>query len=207
MAAAAVVVPAVAVLTAGAGARPRPDQTPRDAPCCAKIVSSAQSVPTAGHYVVIEPPEKASFAVSRRAASRAHRPTLPAGVAPERGLQIETVLVARAISATFPEIHDIGGVRSDALRWHPDGLAIDVMIPHYGTAAGRALGDRIVAFALANADRFALNHVIWRQVFYPPHGRPHRMADRGSDNANHYNHVHIATNGGGYPTGSEIYFG
>ncbi len=31
------------------------------------------------------------------------------------------------------------------------------------------------------------------------------MADRGSATANHYDHVHIATDGGGFPTGSETY--
>ena len=33
------------------------------------------------------------------------------------------------------------------------------------------------------------------------------MSNMGSDDANHYTHVHIATNGGGYPTGLESYFG
>lgn len=55
--------------------------------------------------------------------------------------------------------------------------------------------------------RFDLNHVIWRQVFYPRDGSPHLMADLGDDNSNHYTHVHIATNGDGYPTGQELYLG
>jgi hypothetical protein len=145
--------------------------------------------------------------VTERAASRAVRRVLPAGVAPEDGLQVKTIWVARAVSAMFPEIRDIGGVRPDALRWHPNGLAIDVMIPDWNSPAGRQLGDRIVAFALANTDRFDIEHVIWRQVYYPPTGGPHVMSNMGSDNANHYTHVHIATKGGGYPTGSETYFG
>lgn len=130
---------------------------------------------------------------------------LPAGVAPEKGLQIRTILAARAISAAFPEIHNIGGVRADALRWHPNGLAIDVMIPNYASAQGKALGDRIMKFAFANADRFALEHVIWQQTYYGRDGVGHRMANLGNDDANHYTHVHIATVGGGYPTGTEIY--
>ncbi len=131
---------------------------------------------------------------------------LPVGVAPERGLQVKTILAARAVSAAFREIRNIGGVRPDALRWHPNGLAIDVMIPNYQTPQGKALGDRIVVFAFANADRFDLSHVIWRQVYRPAHGPAKRMGNLGSDDANHYTHVHIATNGGGYPTGSETYF-
>jgi hypothetical protein len=32
------------------------------------------------------------------------------------------------------------------------------------------------------------------------------MSDRGGVTANHFDHVHIATNGGGYPTGNETYY-
>ena len=35
------------------------------------------------------------------------------------GLQVKTILAARTISAVFPEIKNIGGVRPDALPWHP----------------------------------------------------------------------------------------
>jgi hypothetical protein len=138
-------------------------------------------------------------------AQRDVRQPLPAGVAPEKGLQVKTILAARAVSAMFPEILTIGGVRSDSLKWHPHGLAIDVMIPDYSTAHGKELGDRVVAYTLANADRFGVNHVIWRQVSYSHNGSSKPMRDRGSDTANHYDHVHIATDGGGFPTGSETF--
>jgi hypothetical protein len=131
---------------------------------------------------------------------------LRVGVGSERGLQVKTILAARAISARFPEIREIGGVRQDSMHWHPEGLAIDVIIPDYRTAAGRALGDRIVGFVFENAQRFRLVHVIWRQVYIPTGAAPRPMADLGSDDANHYTHVHIATEGGGYPTGGERYF-
>ncbi|KAA8969618.1 hypothetical protein [Mycobacterium sp.] len=123
---------------------------------------------------------------------------LPAGVAPERGLQVKTILAARSISAAFPEIHQIGGVRPDALKWHPNGLALDVMIPDPGTAAGIALGDHVVAFALENAQRFGVQDVIWRGTYYTPNGPQGR-------GYGHYDHVHITTTGGGYPTGREVY--
>ena len=132
-------------------------------------------------------------------------PMLLPGVGSERGLQVKTILAERAISARFPEIAHIGGVRPDSMRWHPQGLAIDVIIPDYRTPAGRALGDRIAAFAFENADRFGLVHVIWQQTYYPIGGKAHRMANLGSDDANHYTHVHIATDGGGYPNGRETY--
>ena len=77
---------------------------------------------------------------------------LPVGVAPEQGLQVRTILAARSISAVFPEIDYIGGVRPDSLRWHPHGLALDVIIPNPGAAEGIALGNEIVAYVLKNAD-------------------------------------------------------
>lgn len=140
-----------------------------------------------------------------KAAPRPVSRVLPVGVAPEKGLQVDTILAARAVSRMFPEILKIGGVRPDSMRWHPNGLAIDVMIPNYRTPEGKALGDHIVAFALQNAERFGLNHVLWRQTSYGPKRGPRPMGNRGSDTANHYDHVHIATNGGGYPTGNEKY--
>ncbi len=131
---------------------------------------------------------------------------LPAGVAPESGLQVRTIWVARAISVLFPEITTIGGYRQDPLKWHPNGLAIDVMIPNFHSAQGIALGNQIAGMALANAKQWGVLHVIWRQGFYPGVGAPSWTADYGSETANHYDHVHIATTGGGYPTGRETYY-
>ncbi|MGV0627269.1 hypothetical protein [Mycolicibacter minnesotensis] len=124
---------------------------------------------------------------------------LPAGVAPERGLQVRTIQVARSVSDAFPEILQIGGVRADSLRWHPNGLALDVMIPNPNSADGIALGDSIVAFVMENAGRFGLQDAIWRGAYYTPGGG----AQRGG--YGHYDHVHITTTGGGYPSGSEVY--
>ncbi|MBO0679619.1 glycoside hydrolase [Mycolicibacterium sp. S2-37] len=131
---------------------------------------------------------------------------LPKGVAPEGGLQVRTIWVARAISAMYPEITTIGGYRQDALPWHPNGLAIDVMIPDHDSEAGIELGNEIAGLALANAERWGVRDVIWRQGYYPGVGAPSWMADYGSETLNHFDHVHISTIGGGYPTGREAYF-
>jgi hypothetical protein len=140
-------------------------------------------------------PDQPSVASRLRVVDR----TLPAGVAPEKGLQVRTIFVARSISALFPEISNIGGVRPDALRWHPNGLALDVMIPDPSSEAGIALGDKIVSYVLANADRFGIQDAIWRGTYYTPDGG--RQGGYG-----HYDHVHVTTTGGGYPTGSEVYY-
>lgn len=192
---AAVLAPIAALCTAGAHSYPAHD------------LGSAIEIVTADVNHRISATGQYAARNAEQAASRAARRALPVGVATEAGLQVRTIWVARAVSAMFPEIRDIGGVRPDSLRWHPNGLAVDIMIPDCHSQAGTDLGNRIVAFALANADKFALNHVIWRQVYYPRAGTPQIMTNLGSDNANHYNHVHIATEGGGFPTGNETYFG
>jgi hypothetical protein len=111
---------------------------------------------------------------------------LPVGVASEAGLQPNTIVAARAVSATFPQIAEIGGVRPDSKPWHPSGLAIDIMIPNASSPEGIALGDEIMAFALNNAARFGLQDVIWRGTYYTPGG------PQGSGYG-HYDHVHITT--------------
>lgn len=203
--AAALVVPVAAFLTAGATtSTPAPGAAANE--CCAELVAAPiPATPETGMRIVGTGPATSTI-VAARAVTRNIRYMLPVGIAPEKGLQVETILAARAISAMFPEIHNIGGVRADALRWHPQGLALDVMIPDYMSPGGKALGDRIAQYILANADRFQINHVIWRRIIYMPGAAPRMMPDYGSDDANHYTHVHLATNGGGYPTGRETYF-
>jgi hypothetical protein len=158
------------------------------APFSLEIVGAASNAPRTGS------PD------GQLAASRYHTRSrfLPVGVAPEQGLQVRTILAARSISAAFPQIHEIGGVRPDPLPWHPLGLALDVIIPDPGSAQGIALGDAIVKYVLVNANRFGIQDAIWRGVYYTPTGA--QTARYG-----HFDHVHVTTTGGGYPTGRETY--
>jgi peptidoglycan DL-endopeptidase CwlO len=111
---------------------------------------------------------------------------LPVGVANEAGLQPNTVVAARAVSAQFPQIATIDGVRPDSKPWHPSGLAIDIMIPNPESPEGIALGNEILAFAMSNAARFGLQDVIWRGTYYTPAGPQ-------STGYGHFDHVHITT--------------
>jgi hypothetical protein len=202
---AAVVFPAAALFAVAGDVHPlagKADEvaepvTEDAAPCCLKITAAPPAPVSAP---LAEPPQMSPVSGAWLAASRWRLVPrfLPTGVASERGLQVRTILAARSISAEFPQIHNIGGVRPDALRWHPNGLALDVMIPNPSSAEGIALGNAILDFALRNADRFGLQDAIWRGVYYTPTG-PH-----GSGNG-HFDHVHVTTTGGGYPTGSEVY--
>ena len=152
------------------------------------------------------PTEAELLAASAPMAAQDFELPLTPGVTPEQGLQVHTIWAARAISTMFMEITTIGGVREDPLPWHPNGLAIDVMIPNHDSPEGIELGNQIAGYALANAKRWGVLHVIWRQGMYPGVGAPSWMADYGNPTANHFDHVHIATNGGGYPTGGETYY-
>ena len=198
-----IAVAALAVLFAAGGSaqpverqRPTPSVSVVDtaSSCCLQVVA-ATPAGFSGNPASIVP---VMMAASRWRVADVPR-LLPTGIAPERGLQVKTILVARSISVVFPEIHSIGGVRADALRWHPDGLALDVMIPNPSSAQGIELGNQIVAYALHNAARFGLQDAIWRGVYYTPGGRP-------SSIAGHFDHVHLTTLGGGYPTGRELYY-
>ncbi len=178
----------------------RPGDTPESAPA-----SQAPAPPVGGPGVPI-PAEAELLAASAPVGAQDFQFALPAGIAPEQGLQIKTIWVARAMAVMFPEVTTIGGYRQDPLKWHPNGLAIDVMIPNYHSDAGIQLGNQVAGLALANAKKWGVLHVIWRQGYYPGIGAPSWTADYGNETANHFDHVHIATDGGGYPTGRETYY-
>lgn len=186
-------------------------QSNQQAPCCAEAPAPTASGPisqTSAAAIaspVVSAVEAELLAASAPVAATDYQLALPPGDAPEEGLQVHTIWAARSISAMFLEITTIGGYRQDPLPWHPNGLAIDVMIPNHDTPEGIELGNQIAGYALANAKRWGVLHVIWRQGLYPGIGAPSWTADYGSVTANHFDHVHIATDGGGYPTGNETY--
>ena len=158
------------------------------------------AVPLAAAGVSVGPAHATEQSDAQLASSQ--RAALPVAGS-ESGLQIQTIMARRAIVSRFPEIREIGGVRPDSMKWHPEGLAIDVIIPDWQTPAGTALGDRIAQFVSDNGRRFGLEYLIWQRMYIPAGGEPYLMDDAGNPDANHFTHVHIATYGGGYPTGRE----
>src|ERR1700743_738814 len=97
-----------------------------DAPCC-QLQIMAAAPPTTAEWAAAAVPGNGGPA-DTAAASRASRwhvasknapQVLISDVVPERGLQVKTILVARTISAVFPEIKNMGGVRPDVLPAHP----------------------------------------------------------------------------------------
>lgn len=99
--------------------------------------------------------------------------------------------VGALIKANFPEIASIGGARDDSMPYHREGRALDIMIPEYDTPEGRALGDRINAFMLANAESLGVEDTIWQDFWQPANGGQGNFLGRQDPNEGHYNHVHI----------------
>ena len=112
----------------------------------------------------------------------------------EKGLKPNAIKTRRAVLAKWPQITTIYGVRADPIPDHPSGRAIDIMIPNYKSAGGKALGKEISRWAQANAKDLGIQYVIWDQRIWNVQRNAEGwryMADRGGDSANHKNHVHI----------------
>lgn len=104
--------------------------------------------------------------------------------------------IAVDVWARHPQIKTLYGWRPDTMPDHPAGRALDVMIPSY--KSNQALGWEIANYYRANASKYNINYIIFGQrIWNVARDREgwRWMADRGSDNANHYNHVHINTHG------------
>lgn len=113
----------------------------------------------------------------------------------ESGLQANAIAVHRAICNNFPAITSYGGRRADSIPGHPDGRAIDAMIPNY-SGSGNALGWQVAEYVRANAGRLGVTEVIFDQKIWTTQrsGEGWRsMGNRGSDTANHRDHVHVTT--------------
>lgn len=94
----------------------------------------------------------------------------------------------------YPAITWFNGVRPDSLPDHPSGRAVDSMLPNYTSASSQQLGWAIANWARANAGALGVDYIIFDQRIWSVSRASEGwrlMADRGSDNANHKNHVHI----------------
>ncbi|MGC3992606.1 MAG: SH3 domain-containing protein [Propionicimonas sp.] len=97
------------------------------------------------------------------------------------------------VRANFPKITTIYGWRSSSAYSsdHPNGRAIDIMIPSY--KSNKALGDSIAQYFIDNGKRLHVTYILWRQRSYTlSRGSWKAMEDRGSDTQNHMNHVHVS---------------
>ena len=97
--------------------------------------------------------------------------------------------------ARFPQIKTHYGWRRDVTPDHPAGRAVDLMIPNY--KKNNQLGWQVARYYQKYARELNIKYIIWDQKIWSvarskEGWRP--MANRGSDTANHYDHVHINSN-------------
>lgn len=127
------------------------------------------------------------------------QPSLPQGTSMEpcsRGSAVEnklrqaTIFIYRSVCPLFPDVNSYGGWRAGGMQFHKNGRALDIMLT---PGKESALGHRIANYLIAHAKQFQVDHIIFEQHIWTP-STPHwrKMADRGSINANHFNHVHVA---------------
>jgi hypothetical protein len=125
-------------------------------------------------------------------------PAAPAGLsmAPcpdssvESGLTQDAISVYRAVCNAFPQITSYGGW--DNHGEHTSGRALDIM------TSDVELGNAIAAFLQEHASELNLYDILWRQQIWTPVRASEgwrSMPSRGSATADHYDHVHVATNG------------
>ncbi len=171
-----------------------------------KIAGSPVEIPMTGGLVGVPVPGSGPLTDSPIGVPRMQKFAAGRSRGPESGLTENSIAAKRAIETSFPAIQSIGGYRPPDITpfgtftEHSSGEAIDVMIPGWNSPAGKAYGDRILQWALANADALGTEWVIWQQKTYYPDGRVSGMPDRGDPTQNHYDHVHLKTKRGAVPS-------
>ena len=108
--------------------------------------------------------------------------------------------VAETVGKKYNVSNVIGFGQRDRESDHPLGLALDFMVGN-----DNAKGDAVAADLRSNATAYGITYVIWEQQIWSTARAGEgwrRMADRGSNTANHMDHVHVsfsATPGSGVP--------
>jgi murein DD-endopeptidase MepM/ murein hydrolase activator NlpD len=115
----------------------------------------------------------------------------------ENGLAANGVNVVRAICGSFPEVKNWSGLRRSSIIGnksdHYTGHAVDAMVNHSGSNDSE-LGGRIADYLIENADALNVRYIIWEQQIWYPGRDWKKMADRGNETQNHFDHVHVSVN-------------
>lgn len=124
------------------------------------------------------------------------------GLSVEQGLRPDALRVLRCVKARFPTLTDFGGKHPDPLPDHPSGRAVDIMIPDYQTAEGKALGWQIAHWLKDNHQTLGVQYLIfdakiWSVEKDSKGWRPYRPGYTSTinDSSMHRNHVHVTTYG------------
>lgn len=99
--------------------------------------------------------------------------------------------IANALGSQF-HVKTISGYRADNGGYgdkdHASGKSIDMF------TSSKMQGDAIAAELTSNPAKYNIKYVIWYQRIWYPGSGWRTMPDRGSDNNNHKNHVHLTIN-------------
>ena len=109
------------------------------------------------------------------------------GTSVESGVSDSIRAVHNAVCANFPDISTYGTLRGGGGD-HASGRAVDIMV------SGEE-GWAVANFVRENAAAFGVSYVIYSQSIWSVErsGEGWRgMSNRGSDTANHYDHVHVS---------------
>lgn len=187
--------PAVRVIRISAIHIDRPVKIPQTPASVTSVASSPTVVPpsttTVTQTVTIAPAEAEEDVVEQ---AQKHR-QVDAGavcVAPKGnygGVKPYVGIIGAHIQKRFGVTMVAGKADRANASEHPKGLALDFM-----TNTGNVDGDAIRDYMLAHAKDFNVKYVIWQQKLYLPGEPPRDMEDRGSDTANHRDHVHVSFN-------------
>lgn len=128
----------------------------------------------------------------------------------EAGLTPDAVRVMRCITEHFGirPWATIGPRPAGADRDHEEGRAVDAMMTQgeddYRTPLGKAKGDRIAGWVVANADALGVKNVIWYEriwtrnqdgVGHPGTWAPYDYPSGGGDTVAHRDHLHVSVYG------------
>lgn len=131
-------------------------------------------------------------------------PLTGATAAAEQGLTPDALIVARCVEQQFGPgltLLGVGERSSNPDSDHPDGKAVDVMIPNWQSQIGNERGWQIARWAQSNAQSMGVKYVIFDAHIWSvdrtsegwrPYGHPSGATDPTSM---HLDHVHISVYG------------
>ena len=105
--------------------------------------------------------------------------------------------IVNAVESQWPVVGPYYGTRVEPGSDHNDGHAVDAMIPNWSSVTNRAIGESIALYFQANARKYNIKYIIWRQRIWSVERSSEgwrAMADRGSATQNHMDHVHLSVN-------------
>lgn len=122
--------------------------------------------------------------------------TTPSGSPAEDGLKPNALNGLRCGKEQAPWVKTIHGVGERAIADdHPKGRAVDFMIPDYSSAGSKKKAQKLAAWFQSNAKALNVTYIIYDQRIWnldraDEGWRP--MAGRGSDTADHRDHIHVS---------------